>query len=551
VIHYQKKIVLHLVITAILMLILTACGGADQPGDIEPVKDLPAPTATLATESFSTEADSPLPETTSESSAPTEESASVEFSLEVVNFSISGGVVGFCDTLTITVGGEYILESCKRDRVTGTLELADLEILQNWLANFTAFQVMFEDNPGGADSLTTTLVFTGQGTTEPDESQKQMAAEWFNSLFIRLWPQEVAAPPTPTPTEIGVDGLCPNVARPALVVADFQNPGNLTVVDPNTLAECNVALEQTPSGRIMAAAGNIYFPVFDPDTETMTIWQLSAAGEQTPLEFTSTSMVGAGPFTFVVSDDGAKIAWARTGINPDVDPPIFRNDLWAANSDGSNQVTLIEQSENSQKQFVVPIRFSPDGSELFYAIQPDGQGFDFSGRFGSVYSIPVTGGAGQLIFVCPSAENPTCVGDVSPDGNSLAYIDRASGEVRVVSRDGNQLAAVQAPLTEFVGSAVFGPTGNLAFVSAVFEQQSDDAPPVPNPGIISFVAPPYTGQPQTLLSDNSVVTLWEWLDETRLAYGSLDEVGNVGTSLVTLDGQVSEISPNYALAVLR
>jgi len=163
----------------------------------------------------------------------------------------------------------------------------------------------------------------------------------------------------------------------------------------------------------------------------------------------------------------------------------------------------------------------------------------------------VTGGTGQLIFVCPSAENPICIGDISPDGSTLAYIDRASGEVRVISRDGNQLAAMAAPLTEYVGSALFGPTGNLAFVSAVFEQQSEDMPPMPNPGMISFVPPPYTDQPQTLLSDNSVVTLWEWLDETRLAYGSLDTVGNVGTSIVTIDGQASEISPNYALAVLR
>jgi len=555
--HQQKNFVLHLVPTLILLLVLAACGSSGQPGDIKPVKDLPAPTAISAADGAPAETDSSAPETTSEPPAPTEETAPVDSVSPVeppavaANFTISGGVVGFCDTLTVTTGGEYNLESCKRDRTTGTLEAADLKILQNWLANFTTFQLSFEDNPGGVDSLKTTLNFSGLGTTEPDESQKQMAVEWFNGLFIRLWPQVVEAPPTPTPTEIGADGLCPNVARPALIIADFQNPGNLTVVDPNTLAKCNVALEQTPSGRIMTAAGNIYYPVFDPATETMTVWKLSATGEQTPLEFTRISMAGAGPFTFIVSEDGAKIAWARTGINPDVAPPIFRNDLWAANSDGSDQVVLIEQSENSQRQFVVPIRFSPDGSELFYAVQPDGQGSDFSGRFGSVYSVPVTGGAGQLIFVCPSAENPICVGDISPDGNTLAYIDRANGEVRVVSRDGTQLAAVPAPLTEFVGSALFGPTGNLAFVAAVFEQQSEDMPPLPAPGIISLVTPPYTGQPQTLLSDNSVVTLWEWLDETRLAYGSLDTVGNLGTSIVTIEGQAGEISPNYALAVLR
>ena len=74
---------------------------------------------------------------------------------------------------------------------------------------------------------------------------------------------------------------------------------------------------------------------------------------------------------------------------------------------------------------------------------------------------------------------------------------------------------------------------------------------IPEPGYISLAAPPYTDSATTLLADNSIATLWEWLDQNHLAYGSLDDSGNLGTAIITLDGQVTEISANFALAVLR
>jgi dipeptidyl aminopeptidase/acylaminoacyl peptidase len=258
-----------------------------------------------------------------------------------------------------------------------------------------------------------------------------------------------------------------------------------------------------------------------------------------------------GPFTYALSDDGSKIAWARTAIYTDVDPPIYRNDLWAANIDGSGQVTLQEQVENTQKRFLQPVRFSSDNSELFYASQPDELGFDFSGRYDNIYSIPVVGGEPQLIFACQTAQNPICIGDITPDGSVLAYTQRDTGEVKVMNRDGNLLGSFTPLATDYVGSAVFGPTGKLAFVSATLsESGEDDVLPLPSPGYISLVEPPYSNEARILLTDG-VITLWEWVDDNRLAYGSIDENGNVGTSIVTIDGQVIELSPTYALAVLR
>jgi hypothetical protein len=544
-----------IIITTISLLILAACGGLPtRPGDIEPVNLPPAPVT--SPEPTSTEPTPTLAEVIPESSTAgaTTPETQPDALATIIDFNISGGIVGFCDKLTVSGGGEYVLQSCQGEEISGVLEEADLNVLQTWYNDLAAFQFTFEDNPGQPDNLASNLVFNGAGSVEVEAQQQQVIFDWVNGLFIRLRPQPVEPPPTPTPPEIGPDGLCPDISRPAMVIANrYDAPGSLIIIDPNNQASCHVLLEPAPSGRIRTAAGNLYYPVFDPDAQTMTIWQLSPGGEKTPLAFTAMSMAQFGPSGFVLSNDGTKIAWARTVINFDVEPQLYRNDLWVANIDGSGQVTLMEQVENTEKRYLEPVKFSPDNSELFYALQPDGLegSIKISGRYHSVYSISVTGGQSQLIFACPTTEAPICIGDLAPDGNTLVYTQPDVGEVRVIRRDDGLINTLTPPARDYLGPAVFGPTGTLAFVSATLAQTTSEGLPLPSPGHISLIEPPYTSQPHTLLTDNSVATVWEWLDETRLAYGSIDEFGNVGTAIATADGQMIELSPNYALAVLR
>jgi hypothetical protein len=377
-----------------------------------------------------------------------------------------------------------------------------------------------------------------------------MILDWANGLLIRTRSQAVA-PPTPAPLAAGPNSLCPDIGRPAVVVIDYERPGGLTLVDPTSRAECDLPFAQTPSGRIVTAAGHIYFPVFDQAANTMTVWTLRSSGEQMPLPFTTVTMENFGPYNFAVSGDGSKIAWARAMPDLETDPPIYRNDLWLANLDGSDQVTLLDQFQQ-ERQYVEPVRFSPDQSTLFYALQPDGLGgniFSFSGRYHSMYRLPVTGGEPQQIYTCP-AENLICIGDILADGSALAYVQPGQGVV-VLGSDGQAITTLTPPATDYIGSPVFGPAGQLAFVSAILAQAGEQELPRPNPGAISLAAPPYTGEIQTLLSDNRTVTAWEWLDENRLIYGAMAETGNIGAALITLDGQQIDLSPGPALAVLR
>lgn len=549
---------ISLFLLAIAVIMLSACGGSNRPNDIAPVgaANVPAatslpPAATPAQAALPTETpvmtDPVAANPTSQVAAPAASAA------PVLNFKLSGGIVGFCDDLTLDAAGNYVLRrACAQPaEITGTLAPPDFDSLKSWVQNLASFQYKSEDNPGGPDNMAMELVFTGQGATQPDEAQKQTILDWVNSLLVRIRPQAVAPPPTLEPLVIGPEGLCPEIKRPAVLVIDFERPGGLFMVDPATQATCNFQLSQPPYGRIATAAGNIYYAVYDSEAKTVAVWQLTPAGQQTPLAFTTVKMEEFGPYNFTVSDGGSKIAWARAVINMESDPPIYRNDLWAANIDGSGQTTLLDQMEQ-EHSYVEPVRFSSDQNTLYYAFQLDGVGgmlFSFSGRYHSMVAVPAGGGEPRVLFTCPEGQ-PICIGDITPDGSALAYVQSGQGVI-VLGGDGQPIATVTPPVTEFIGSPVFGPTGNLAFVSANLAQSDEQAVPRPNPGTISLVTPPYTGEVKTLLSDNTVTTTWEWLDENRLLYGTMDEAANVGTAVVTLDGQASSLSPNFALAVLR
>jgi hypothetical protein len=470
----------------------------------------------------------------------------------IVTFNISGGLIGFCDQLTVNPDGSYRLQRlCDQNEVSGTLTQEDRASLQAWSDNLRDFQLAGEDNPGSADSLITSLVFHGRGEAEADERQQQVIFDWASGLIVRLRPQEAEPTPTPLPVAAGPGGLCPEISRPALLTIDVENPDKLFIIDPNNQAHCEIALSPLPTGRIAIAAGEIYYPVFEPESKMVSVLRLKANGERWPLNFTSMPMTEPGPFDFLISPDGAKIAWSQTVISSTTDPPSYRNSLWLAGVDGVNQVAILDQVENNERRFVMPIRFSTDGSQLYYALQPDIGGPAFSGRYDTLYRVASNGGETQLIYACPAEENPICIGGVSPDGRILTIVQSAEATLQIIDLAGQTFNSVPLPATDYVERTAFAPNGNLAFVTATLSAGSEGQPPTPNPGYISFLAAPYTGQPQILLSDNSVGTLWGWLDDSRLVFGAIGPEGQTRTVLLNLEGQATELSPHIAIGILR
>lgn len=518
-------------------LFLTACSGDYRPGDIN-VAGVADATATSAVQ--------PAPATAADAESPPSPSANSP----ALSFTLTGGIIGFCDELSLTSTGDFTLRTCTQpEPITGKLIRADLDSLNAWLPGLAGFTLNAEDNAGQADSLKSTLVFNGQGSAAADENQQRVIVQWANSLLIRIRPQ-LAAPPTPEPLVVGPEGLCPTVARPAVVVVDFSRPAGLLLVDPVTQQSCPVQLNKTPYGRLVARAGSLFYAIFDETAKTIAVWELNPQGEQKALAFTEVKMEEPGPYEFVISADGSKIAWSQGRPDLSADPPKLLNNLWIANRDGSNQVTVLTEAEQAG-HFIEPIRFSADSNSLYYAWQPSGLGgawSSFSGRYDSVYRVAAAGGESQQLFTCPQNEVMLCIGDVSPQG-VLAYI-QPDKTVVVQGSEGQTLATITPPGSDYIGAPVFGPTGNLALISATLSQDNTESWPQPNPGIISLLSPPYTGELKTLVSDKNVINAWDWLDENRLVFGVLDESGNTGTDLVTLEGQRVKLSPNFALAIL-
>lgn len=537
-------------ISLLLLVIVTACG--DSSEQVEP--DAPAEAASKA-EVASAPTMSPSPTAAPEAPAsnptlPSDNSQPDEGSL--LAFNISGGLIGFCDELSIDASGAYTLRLlCDQTEIAGTLDPGELTTLQSWGDNLADFQITFEDNPRGPDNLVTNLIFKGQGEVEADEQQRQIIFDWASGLVARLHPQQ--AEPTPTPGAVvePSTALCPEIGRPALVTVNVNSPDLLFLVEPDSQASCEFGLSQLPFGRIAIAAGNIFYPVFDAQAKFVSILELKANGEQIPLAFTRMAMEQPGPFDFVVSSDASKIAWAQTEIERESEPPIYRNSLWLADLDGARQITLLDQVENNEIRFVTPIRFSSNGDRLYYALQPDIGGPAFSGRYDNLYSIPVAGGQAQLHYACPSSENSICITGFGPDDSVLTVIQPTENTLQIMAKDGGLINTISLPAIDYVERAAFSPNGNLAFVSATLTGGGENEPPAPNPGYISFLAPPYTGQAQILFSDNRVGTIWGWLDETRLIFGALDQAGNTNSSLISTDGQVIELSPNITVGVLR
>lgn len=90
----------------------------------------------------------------------------------VIFWQREGGIVGFCDKLTISASGSYLFESCKGAALTGQLTESQLELLQAFRIDLMPFSHETRDK-AVADSLSVRLVFNGNGSNvaSPDEQQ--------------------------------------------------------------------------------------------------------------------------------------------------------------------------------------------------------------------------------------------------------------------------------------------------------------------------------------------------------------------------------------------
>jgi hypothetical protein len=262
-----------------------------------------------------------------------------------------------------------------------------------------------------------------------------------------------------------------------------------------------------------------------------TIKRLAPDGTAEALPFTTVSL------NFAVSPDGRYIAWGTTGEKPD-EPPVFFSDLWVAEI-ATGQITAHLTDFTSLDEglrYLDPVRFSDDGSTLFYTRRPDGLGggpWAFFGRYDNLFSTPTTGGAVRPIFDCAPLGLFLCLGDfyqVEGQVATLAYVNDQTHEVVVLNGQGETIntLAVEA---EYAGYPILGPTGELVFYSVELAEDGGSA----EQAALHRVAPP-TAPAEVVVSDPNLLWPQRFLDggHVVVSHDVIMEDGVLGLAVVDL-----------------
>jgi hypothetical protein len=351
----------------------------------------------------------------------------------------------------------------------------------------------------------------------------------------------VAAEPTATTATEPVAGICPEIARPAVVL--FIPGENYVVVDPASGQSCSLVLPDPAPGILKIAGGDLFYHVREGDN--LTIKRLGADGTAEALAYTTFNAVENPVYQdFAVSPDGRYIAWSYAANKVD-EPTTIVSNLWIAELAGGAITGHLEEFAGTEQgpSAVVPIRFSADGSTLFYSHQPIGIGGSwvaFVGRYNDLYSTPSAGGAVSELFRCADRGPLMCLGDfflVENQATTLVYTNDQTKEVVVLNGQGETINTIAVD-AEYVGYPTISETGELVFYTATLGENF----PNPSEAAISRVAPP-TAPPEVVAGDPNLVLPQGFLDGSRLVTTYVMEGSSWGTAVVELaTGTVQPLS---------
>lgn len=104
----------------------------------------------------------------------------------------SGGIAGFCDTLTVFLSGEVYATKCKpqAEGQMGTLatllSAEERTKFTDWMATFAVTELEASDPKGVADRMEVTLNLFGNGSQPPTKSDQQALFELAQDLYKEL-----------------------------------------------------------------------------------------------------------------------------------------------------------------------------------------------------------------------------------------------------------------------------------------------------------------------------------------------------------------------------
>jgi hypothetical protein len=348
-------------------------------------------------------------------------------------------------------------------------------------------------------------------------------------------PAQTDATPSATPTEAG--------PPPDPLVVTFQEPVfNLYRLD-GTLVETRASegLNWPRPNTAQVVGQDIYYVrTAGPDAGDV-VRRVTASGAE-DLAFTAAENMGS--LSFAVSDDGSKIAWART--SGEGWPPVSR--LWLASIDGSGTTLVAESDPNDDitEWFVLePVTWLSDG-DLVYAWQITGiGGYILFYGWSSLYRYDVDGGTTAALAPLLGESQGPCWSDVTSDG---AYaISSCGGPGQMVERataSGVETLFPVLPEQGQAGAGSYSASGERLAYGIARSDPEDEAGQVilisargEAPASIASHAPGYFSR---LL----------WIDEARMVAGYWQVDGGL-VDLLDVDGTRSRIGDGHLIGLMQ
>jgi hypothetical protein len=109
-----------------------------------------------------------------------------------LTWSRSGGIAGFCDTLTIYLSGEVQGSNCKstepvQKSLSGLLSPQEIATMNEWISKYGKIQVDASDPKGAADAMSVKLTMYGTGTQQNMvQASQQVMLTFVQNLYQEL-----------------------------------------------------------------------------------------------------------------------------------------------------------------------------------------------------------------------------------------------------------------------------------------------------------------------------------------------------------------------------
>ena len=116
-----------------------------------------------------------------------EDGSKIQPATLALTWTRSGGIAGFCDSLTVYLSGEVSGNNCKSDAHNGKLLPAEMTQLETWIMQFSQVNLDASDPVNVSDRMTRQLSLFGNGSTQPSEADQQALLSWAQDLYQRLY----------------------------------------------------------------------------------------------------------------------------------------------------------------------------------------------------------------------------------------------------------------------------------------------------------------------------------------------------------------------------